>query len=291
MFFLTLLILAMIPSGASAAKINVKVFNMDNDCNGLLDTKKMSKSKYEQIQKLIYFESTPSDPLGFVSSTEELKRAKELIKNNLDYLEKSVKEIELFHEARWKKLGQYYLQMARAEHERQMAALTFMETWNSAPLLDGPNNDDLAHNAGIEPEPEMTNARREQLFKAANERILKLPLEERDPYFLTCDQKLRILADDKKLERFSVTFAPYSCANNGDKQECIKKFKITKDMAQSEREGRRMYLFQWAWYNNEVCHFTKAKTEIPSEYLGPRLEEALQAVVSDVKCDESCPVD
>ncbi len=289
MLLLYLVTLLGSPASSSASKIKVQVPNPEHSCEGILDTKKMSKAKFERIAELIRFQSRPNDPLGFIDSEEKLKAAKATVKENLEFVESSVKKIEEFRKSRWRKLGQYYLQKARAEHERQSAAIAFMETWNPLPLQDAPNEGGLSRDSTVPYEPGMTNKRRDQLIYEANERILKQPLEDRDATFLTCNQRLKLLADEALLEKFSVNFAYADCAGATEKDKCKKRYIITKEMPPAERQGRRMYLFQWAWYNNGACHFNKAKLELPNEEEGHGLQGMLEAAVSGVKCEEECP--
>ncbi|RYZ87445.1 MAG: hypothetical protein EOP06_12670 [Proteobacteria bacterium] len=170
------------------------------------------------------------------------------------------------------------MESARLNYRQQSAALSFLETWNPALLTDARPNDDVIRNVGLLNGPE-------RLQELARERQNQSqPLEERDRAYLSCEQKLRILADERKLENFSKRFAPYLCAGNGAPKECEKRYLINAEMPSAERDARRIKLFQWAWYYNGVCEFEK-----PSRLKGnsdvPAVDDLLRSALSGEVCE------
>jgi hypothetical protein len=285
MRFLISVLLVMLPLGGLAAKVKVPVPDLEHSCEALLDTKKMPRRDYDRIAALERFLSFPStDPIGFLDAPGKIKKAKAEVEKNFSFVKRSVKNVRAFRQLRWKKLGQHLILEARAAREKELAAIAFMETWDPAPLLDPDDTRELAHAVPVTWREGMEPDKLPQYSEEAKQRLLSLPLEERDLYFLTCNQRLQALADESRFEKFSEHLARYQCADNGDPEECKERFRIRPEMKKSEREGRRIYGFQWAWYNNGVCPFVNGKVEVP-EYEGPAVEELLKSALTDEQCD------
>lgn len=270
---------------AFAAKVKVSVPNPEHSCEALLDTKKMSKDEYERIAKFQRFVSGSWNTLGFVDSAERLAKAKKEFRANLAEFENAVGEIKSFKKARWKKLGEYILAKAWADFERESAVIAFMENWDPAPLLHAPLT--LAeldfYKTKIKP-----GMRAEDLPSGIGDdfdKVMALPMEDRDFGDLTCNQRLRLIADASKLEKFSARYAKHGCQGNASPANCEKSYVIKSGMPKEEREGKRMYTFQWAWYNNGACAYTRGKLKVPS-YDGPGLEDLLASAIGQQKCDE-----
>ena len=287
--FLALLLLS--PS-AQAAKIKVEVYHQEDTCEAKLDTKKMSKLEFDRITELYKFLEAPRNynPLKFLDERREIAETRALVAENKKFLENSIKAIPSFRRARWKKLGEQILHDAQVRTEVQLAAIAFMDTWDPKPLLASDKPDDsLASRPYVDTIKDESPEKLEQRTLAEEKRLLALPLEERPISFLTCDQRLRILADDSKLEKFSPSYAHDSCQHNSSPQTCRQKYTITPGMKKAEREGLRMDLFQWAWYSGFECAYKRGQGE-ESDYdyakLGS-LKDLFHSALSGLECESN----
>lgn len=279
----------LLPSPARAELLKVNVYDPENTCVAKLDTKKMSRAEFDKITALYKFLGNPfsHDPLGFLKQRHEIGEMRTLIAKNKKFLESSVRTIPSFRRNRWKKLGEHILTQANVGREKHLAVLAFMESWDPKPLLESEKTEDgLAQSPAVSWINDDSPEKQEQRRKAEEKRILALPLEERATDDLTCDQRLRILSDDSRLEKFSVRFAKFRCGENGDRKTCEEGFLITPGMTKDDREGRRMYLFQWAWYNNS-CPFTRGKLKESTydEAKQGSLEELMRSALSGFSCE------
>lgn len=284
---ITLLLLLTLPLPAQATKVKVDVPNQEHACTAMLDTKKIGKAEYERIAELQRAYFGPREALGFVDSAKTLAEAKKDTAKLLTEVEEAVREIGSFKKPRWKKLGAFLLAQAQAKHERESAMIAFMESWNPEPLLEAPLPPDEIKPFEKTLKKPISNP--EDLPAGLGDdlaQVIALPLEDRDYGDLTCNQRLRLLADESKLEKFTARLAKRECQSNGAPAQCEQRYLIHPGMPREEREGKRMFAFQWAWGNNAACPYTRGKVKVPEE-TGPGLHELLVSALSQQTCEDN----
>lgn len=235
----------------------------DQNCEATLDPKVMAKEDFYTLRDYINYGLRFDEKLAFLKTRDQLKEAKMAATKNKEKLLAFVKNVPALNKGKSKDLGKALVDLANQSEYEQLQVIQFLETWDVK----------LLWNSETKPEAYVPV------------KVLPPPSELWTFNGLDCEDKLEILSfDDVRLEAYAKKFGDNRCSGS-----CATDFYITKEMSPEMRDQKRIHLFLWAWYNNEVCTVpSKNKKKRISASNVETLENMLKDIAGDGLSDYKC---
>jgi hypothetical protein len=279
---------------------------LEHECQALLDAKKMPEKEHKLLadfyrRYISYMDWFQYHPDLKPKEKKEIPIVREKIKTGHKEFIVAMNAIPSFKQAKWKKLHATMAQQASFFENKILNELSFLENWDPKILRKAGEPVDITE-VGIEVKDGETWAQQNARIAALTEQVKKQPLELRNPAHLSCNLTLELFADDKKFETFVSTSEKYECAkmlgvNTGlaDAElptSCMEKFKARVAMKDDERMKKKLEYFYRHWEN---CHHLATERETISEQAinetRAKLHALVGSAVSDIECEDSCPVE
>lgn len=297
------------------------------ECFADINTKVLSKEQFDAfltlINSLLYYPYISF----FLSESSELKSKSEEAKEQYQEIADALFLLSKLKNSEINNVGKKILSDLKILRDKDLKVFRYLKSWNETMLLDPELITQDPHVIVTHPQPQKPAKSYEEIREASDnlikkiedgtansddmakvfsfsdpppkidkegqkaeiKRILALPLEERDLDHLDCNQKIKILSHESKIEEFSKKFAKFRCSNiNISTKTCMDEFIYKKELSPEEKDKVRINLFKWSWLVNHGCNIPLENASTPKteklESYSWQLEQYLDKYLINKSC-------